>query len=117
MMAETFLAHGAAALSGGDRHQIVVHVDAETLRDSVAGRCNFEDGPSMAAETARRLSCDCSTVPIIENEDGEPLNVGRKRRSIPHGMAVDSLLRRARGGAWSAACLRPRSGESTGFKT
>jgi hypothetical protein len=83
MMAETFLAQGPAALKGGDRHQIVVHVDAETLRDSTAGRCNFEDGPSVAAETARRLSCDCSIVPIIENQDGEPLNVGRKTRSIP----------------------------------
>ena len=83
LVTETFLAHGPAALKGGDRHQIVVHVDAETLRDSTAGRCHFEHGPSMAAETARRLSCDCSVVPIIENEQGEPLNVGRKTRSIP----------------------------------
>lgn len=83
MMAETFLAQGPVALKGGDRHQIVVHVDAETLRDSTAGRCNFEHGPSVAAETARRLSCDCSIVPIVENAHGEPLNVGRKTRSIP----------------------------------
>jgi hypothetical protein len=83
IMAESFLAQGAAALKGGDRHQIVVHVDAETLRDSAAGRCNFEHGPSVSAETARRLSCDCSVVPIIENDAGEPLNVGRKTRSIP----------------------------------
>ena len=64
VMAESFLAQGAAALKGGDRHQIVVHVDAETFRDSTAGRCNFEHGPSMSAETARRLACDCSIVPI-----------------------------------------------------
>ena len=83
MVAETFLAQGPAALKGGDRHQIVVHVDAETLKDSTAGRCGFEHGPSVAAETARRLSCDCSVVPILENGDGEPLNVGRKTRSIP----------------------------------
>jgi hypothetical protein len=36
----------------------------------------------MAAETARRLSCDASVVALIENEDGEPLNVGRKTRTI-----------------------------------
>jgi len=60
-----------------------LHVDAETLRDSVPGRCSFEHGPSVSAETSRRLSCDCSIVPIIENGDGEPLNVGRKTRSIP----------------------------------
>src|SRR5687768_5109196 len=82
-MAETFLAQGAAELKGGDRHQIVVHVDAETLRHSTAGRCNFEHGPSVSAETCRRLSCDCSVVPILANDDGEPLNVGRKTRSIP----------------------------------
>jgi hypothetical protein len=83
LVAETFLAQGATALKGGDRHQIVVHVDAETLRDSTAGRCHFEHGPSVAAETARRLSCDCSIVPMIENEEGEPLSVGRKTRTIP----------------------------------
>ena len=29
---ESFLAHGAEAMSGGERHQVVVHVSAETLR-------------------------------------------------------------------------------------
>ncbi|MBL8270188.1 HNH endonuclease, partial [Steroidobacter sp.] len=52
-------------------------------RDSTAGQCGYEDGPSVSAETCRRLSCDCSVVPILENPDGEPLNVGRKTRSIP----------------------------------
>ena len=81
-MAESFLAHGAIEAAGTDRHQIVVHVAAETLRDRTAGCCEFEHGPSMAAETARRLSCDASVVALIENDDGEPLNVGRKTRTI-----------------------------------
>jgi len=83
LIAESFLAKGAAALKGGDRHQIVVHVDAETLEHKSAGRCELEDGPSVSAETSRRLACDCSLVRITEGEDGEPLNVGRKTRSIP----------------------------------
>jgi hypothetical protein len=37
-IAESFLQHGAEALSSGDRQQIVVHVDVETLRDGGAGR-------------------------------------------------------------------------------
>jgi hypothetical protein len=82
-IAETFLKHGPAVLNGGERHQIVVHVDAQTLREGVAGRCELEDGPSLAAETARRLACDASVVRIVENEQGEPLNVGRKSRIIP----------------------------------
>ena len=36
----------------------------------------------MAAETARRLACDASIVNLIEDDDGEPLNVGRKTRTI-----------------------------------
>ena len=83
IVAESFLAHGAAALSGGDRHQLVVHVDAETLRDGVAGRCEHEHGPSLPAETARRFACDANVISVIEDADGEPLNVGRKTRTIP----------------------------------
>jgi Domain of unknown function (DUF222)/HNH endonuclease len=60
----------------------VVHVAAETLTDRSAGCCEFEHGASMAAETARRLACDASVVPLYENDDGEPLNVGRKTRTI-----------------------------------
>jgi hypothetical protein len=83
MIAESFLASVPQELSGGDRQQIVVHVDAETLKHSHAGRCELEHGPAIAAETARRLACDASHVAIIENEKGEPLNVGRKTRTIP----------------------------------
>jgi len=83
VMAESFLAAGPQELTGGDRQQIVVHVDAETLKHSHAGRCELEDGPSIAAETARRLACDASLVEIIEDVKGEPLNVGRKTRTIP----------------------------------
>jgi hypothetical protein len=86
LMAESFLAHGDECLSGGDRHQVVVHVDVETLKESVAGRCEFEEGASMAGETARRIACDASVVGIVENDKGEPLNVGRKTRSIPPAM-------------------------------
>jgi hypothetical protein len=82
LVAESFLVHGAMEAPGADRHQIVVHIAAETLRDRKAGCCEFEHGPSMAAETARRLACDASIVNLIENDDGEPLNVGRRTRTI-----------------------------------
>ena len=82
MLAESFLEHGPGALNGADRNLVTVHVSAETLRHKEAGCCEFEDGPSMAAETARRLACDASVVAIVEDEEGEPLNVGRKTRTI-----------------------------------
>jgi hypothetical protein len=82
-IAESFLQHGSEALNSGDRQQIIVHVDADTLRDGCAGRCELEDGPSLAVETVRRLACDASVVTVVENDQGEPLSVGRKTRSIP----------------------------------
>ena len=82
-LAESFLATGPRYLSGADRHQIVVHVDAETLTQGHAGRCELEQGPSIAAETTRRLSCDASVVRILEDSKGEPLDVGRRTRTIP----------------------------------
>ena len=83
ILAESFLAHGAEALNGGERHQIVVHVDEVTLRQRHSGRCELEDGPAVPVETARRLSCDAGKVEILEDEAGEPLDVGRKTRTIP----------------------------------
>jgi Domain of unknown function (DUF222)/HNH endonuclease len=82
-IAESFLAHGADVLASGERHHVVVHVDAQTLRDGCSGRCEHEHGPSLPAETVRRLGCDASVVAIVEDENGEPLNVGRKTRTIP----------------------------------
>jgi hypothetical protein len=43
----------------------------------------IEDGPHLAAETARRLACDGSILALIENEKGQPLSIGRKSRTIP----------------------------------
>ena len=83
LLAESYLAHGPRELSGGERQQIVVHVEAATLAVTRSGRCELEHGPSLAAETARRLACDASVVRIVEDARGEPLDVGRRTRSIP----------------------------------
>jgi hypothetical protein len=82
-VAESFLAESDTASTTADRYQVVVHVDAQTLHERTAGRCEIEQGPSIPVETARRLSCDASLLRVLENPHGEPLDVGRKTRSIP----------------------------------
>ncbi len=94
VMAESFLATGPKDLSGADRQQIVVHIDEETFKHRHPGRCELEQGPAIAAETARRLACDCSIVRIVKNEKGEPLDVGRKTRTIPPAIRRVSELHR-----------------------
>jgi hypothetical protein len=84
LMGECFLKHGApAAQSSADRYQVVVHVDASTLKDHADGRCEIEHGPALSVESVRQIGCDCTRVRLDENEQGEVLNVGRKTRSIP----------------------------------
>jgi Domain of unknown function (DUF222)/HNH endonuclease len=78
-LAEIALAGGGAERSGGDRYQVVVHVDASE------GAGALEDGPALAPETAERVACDASVVEIVER-DGVPLSVGRKTRTIPPAM-------------------------------
>jgi hypothetical protein len=77
------------------RYQAVVHIDhallsAETptpTADSPAGArpvlCELEDGPTLAIETARRLACDGALVGLVDDAEGQPLNVGRRTRAIP----------------------------------
>jgi Domain of unknown function (DUF222)/HNH endonuclease len=82
-IAEISLAHGPAQRPAGERHMVVLHVDSAALTDEdPAGCCEFEDGPALPAETARRLACDASLVTIVER-NGRPLTVGRKTRAIP----------------------------------
>ena len=81
-VAERALASDAAGASSTDRFQVVVHADAEVLADPAAdGRCELEDGPAIAAETARRLACDATVCSMVHGPDGE-LTAGRKTRVI-----------------------------------
>ena len=114
-IAETFLArHGEAAGAGSsaDRIQVVVHVDQAVLsdvavkRDDEPHRCELDDGPALALDTARRLACDATVVGLIEGADGEPLDVGRKTRSIPP--ALSRALRARDGGCRYPGCDRTR---------
>ena len=83
LVAERALA-GAGKAERGEPCQIVLHVDAAVLSGQQAegGRCHVEDGPALAAETARRLCCDAPTVTLVEDDSGQPLDVGRKTRRV-----------------------------------
>ena len=82
-MAERMFEPADVPVLASDRHEIVVHVEAEVLADGRAGRCEIEHRTAIAAETARRLCCDAGIVPVVDGPNGEPLSVGRRTRSIP----------------------------------
>ena len=84
--------------STADRYQVVVHVTAETSE--------IENGPRVTAETSRRISCDSTIVKIKEDENGEPLSIGRRSRSIPPPMR--RALRIRDGGCRFPGCTNTR---------
>ncbi|MBI5481343.1 MAG: DUF222 domain-containing protein [Deltaproteobacteria bacterium] len=97
---------GGAGRSGGDRVQVVVHVDAEVLADPAAdGRSELEDGPRVSAETSRRLACDCSVVEL-RHGSGDEVAAGRKTRVI--SAPLRRALRARDGGCVFPGCTNRR---------
>jgi hypothetical protein len=94
-------------LSGGDKYMVSIHTDIETLKeDGTGAESEIEDRGSIPAETSRRLSCDCSIVHWRENAQGDPLNIGRKTRSIPP--AIRRALKRRDQGCRFPGCTCSR---------
>ena len=87
-VAETYLNNSDSSGSTADRYQVVVHVGSGSrLTGAPLGRDTYiEDGPHVPAGTSRRIACDSTIVAIKEDENGEPLSIGRRSRSIPPPM-------------------------------
>jgi hypothetical protein len=76
--------------SSADLYQVVVHVDEQALATNASDTDADADDKASATnassqlpiETVRRVCCDGSVIPIVENAKGEPLSVGRKVRTI-----------------------------------
>jgi hypothetical protein len=106
--------------SSADRYQVVVHVDHAILSDASPTIddephcCELDDGPAIAVDMARRLACDATVVRLIEDADGEPLDIGRKSRSIP--AALSRALRARDGGCRFPGCDRTRYTEGHHIK-
>ena len=62
--------------SGNDNYLVTVHVDQSALagKDGRAG---------LPIETVKRLCCDSQVIVITEDDQGEPLSIGRKSRIVP----------------------------------
>ena len=92
-MADRLFEAGDVPALAPDRHEVVVHVDAEVLAGGGSGRCEIEGHSALAGETARRLCCDAGVVAAVDGPAGEPLAVGRRTRTIPPAMRRALLIR------------------------
>ncbi len=84
LMADTLVGKGAASPPPGERFEVSVHIDAGTLSGAnPGGQSQTDSGSALCPETVRRLACDGAIVAIVEDEEGEPLSVGRRTRTLP----------------------------------
>jgi hypothetical protein len=95
-IAETYMSSEPVANSTADRYQVIVHVSEESTY--------IEDGPHVSAETSRRIGCDCNVIGVKEDENGEPLSIGRRSRLVPP--AIRRALRLRDDGCRFPGCTR-----------
>jgi hypothetical protein len=122
LMAKKHLAAESVDVRTADRYQVVVHVDAATLHQSVDNpdphcgcskksadrtplQCHIENGPALAASTARQLADDCSVLSMVHS-DGEPLSIGVKSRMWP--AAVSRAIKHRDGHCQFPGCCGTR---------
>jgi hypothetical protein len=99
MMAEGYVAQSGEALGlkGHERCQLVLHV--QKGHDDLDGRWLLPDA-------ARRLACDASLLVVEQDEVGNVLDIGRRSRIIPAGMARALAIRD--GGCQFPGCCESR---------
>ncbi|WP_261574965.1 HNH endonuclease signature motif containing protein [Frankia gtarii] len=97
-VAHSFLTHGAPRLTDPTLYTVNVHVDVDTLVGGIESRpnknsrniekehpsnrsCEIEGGAMLAPSVVRRLSCDSLLRTLLIDSKGNPLALGRTRRS------------------------------------
>ena len=99
-MASSYLSgNGESATCTSDNYQVTVHVDRSAL-------ANNDGRSSLPIESVKRLCCDGDAVVIVENEEGEPLSIGRKTRTVP--TAIKRALRARDKGCVFPGCHHTR---------
>jgi hypothetical protein len=95
----------------GERPHITVTVDMETLRGQSNGKgsrpCELDHVGTVPVETARRLACDASILPVVMGGPSEPLDVGRRTPVVPAGLHRAVVLRDR--GCRFPRCTRPHA--------
>ena len=75
-MASAYLSGNDGKRNPNDDYLVTIHVDQSAL-------VNGNGRSSLPIESVKRLCCDGQAVVIGEDEKGEPLNIGRKTRTVP----------------------------------
>jgi len=106
-LVERAVAADDGTIFGARRPGVRVHVAARDLR-AATGIAQVEGSPdAVSVATARRIACTDGVVPIVFDDDREPLDVGRTQRL--HTVAQRIAIAARDGGCRWVDCDRPPS--------
>lgn len=99
------LDHGDAPVGGGERPHLTVVADLATLEGRAGRRAETDGGAVLHPEAIRRIACDAGVSRVVTDGAGQPLDVGRRTRSIPPAIRRALMVRD--GGCTASGCDRP----------
>lgn len=102
-LASRHLDGGGAPRAIAEKFQ--VHVQLE-CRDGEYPPCCEPGAPALAEESVRRLGCEAALVGVVQDGEGEILDVGRRTRAVP--TAMRRALRLRDGGCRFPGCTQRR---------
>jgi hypothetical protein len=106
-LARSFLDGSETPTVGGEKPQVVVHVDLPALNGGAGGLHETENGVVLDVHMLRTLACDASVSRVVFGPDREVLDVGRKTRVIPAALRR-AVIARDRHCSWPGCGRSPR---------
>ncbi|MDH3730021.1 MAG: HNH endonuclease [Acidimicrobiia bacterium] len=100
-----YLDSADAPQQGGEKPHLTLLVDLPTLEGRAGKTCELDETGVISPETARRLACDAGVSRVITQGPSEPLDVGRRTRTIPPAIRRALVVRD--GGCAAQGCDRP----------
>jgi hypothetical protein len=92
---------------GGQKPHLVVTADLATARgEAGCGPGELAWGGLISQKTLERLMCDCLVTPVVVDENGEPMSVGRSQRTFDSKLR-QALVVRDRGCGWPGCDVPP----------
>ena len=100
-----YLDHGDTPTQGGEKPHVTLLVSLESLEARAGKPCELDETGVITAQAARRIACDAGISRIITKGPSEPLDVGRRTRTISPAIRRALVLRD--GGCVAKGCDRP----------
>jgi len=99
---------GTLPIHGGDRPQVHVTLDLDTLKQGLGKACliGADDVDGLSAGEVRRLACDAGIIPVVLGGPSRLLDVGRTYRMFTPGLRA-ALMQRDGGCAFPGCAATP----------